>query len=482
MAIRPKVAAAAGAERILIVTDDVLTERMAGPAIRAWQIAEALSGSHEVVLATTSPTCERSSPAFVTEAAGPERFAELERWCSVVLFQGYVLNHVPVLKTTDKVMVVDLYDPLHLEALELGRDQPEPERSFNVSSSVRVLGEQMLRGDFFICASEKQRDLWLGFLSAAGRVNPANYGADPSLRRLIDVVAFGLPDQPPTRSQPALKGVVPGIGPDDRVILWGGGVYDWFDPLTAIRALDRLRSTHPDVRLYFLGVRHPNPAIEESRTLTAARELAAGLGLTGSHVFFNEGWVTYEQRADFLLDADVAVSLHVEHVETAFSFRTRILDYIWAGLPIVATRGDGFAEIIAREGLGEVVDGEDVDAVAAALARLLDDPGARERCRANAAGVAAGFVWSEVLRPLVDFCSRPGRAPDVDSLLPWPPVPAPPAPAETPVGSPAPAVAPTLEQRVRAAAQRAAAAYRRGGPAEVASGAVRYVRRHLPPT
>ncbi len=466
-------------QRILIVTDDVLTERMAGPAIRAWQIAEALSRHHEVVLATTSPTCERSSDRFATEAAGQERFAELERWCTVVLFQGYVLNHVPVLKTTEKVMVVDLYDPLHLEALELGRDQPEPERSYNVASSVRVLGEQMLRGDFFLCASEKQRDLWLGFLSAAGRVNPANYTADPSLRQLIDVVAFGLPDDPPVRDRPAMKGVIPGIGSEDRVVLWGGGVYDWFDPLTAIRAVDRLRASYPDLRLYFLGVRHPNPAIEESRTLTAARALASELGLAGTHVFFNESWVAYEDRSNFLLEADVALSLHVEHIETAYSFRTRILDYIWAGLPIVATRGDGFAEIIAREGLGAVVPGEDVDAAAAAIAALLDDPSARSRCRANAGAVARRFVWSEVLRPLLEFCDSPSRAADLGSLMPWPPVPAPPPPEPAPPEPVAPP--PLLHQRVRSAAGRAAAAYRRGGAAEVSAGLARWIRRTVHP-
>jgi glycosyltransferase involved in cell wall biosynthesis len=450
-------------QRILIVTDDVLTLRMAGPAIRAWQIAEALAPDHDVVLATTSPTCERSSPSFATESCGQDRFAQLEEWCTVVLFQGYVLNHVPVLRATDKIMVVDLYDPIHLEALELNAHQPEPDRSIHVASSVRVLGQQLLRGDFFICASEKQRDLWLGFLSAAGRVNPSTYAADPSLRGLIDVVAFGLPDHPPEHTRPALKGVVEGIGPDDEVVLWGGGVYDWFDPLTAIRAVDRVRPHRPGVRLFFLGVRHPNPAIEESRTLAAARALASELGLAGTHVFFNEDWVAYEDRPNYLLEADVAISLHVEHIEAAYSFRTRILDYLWAGLPIVATRGDTFADLIARRGLGCVVPGEDVEAVAAALLELLDDPSRRSEARARAGEVARSFVWSEVLRPLVRFCAAPDRAADRDTLLAWPPVEVAPPP---PVGVPPPA----------GRADRALAAYRRGGVTGLARGAVRRAR------
>lgn len=447
---------------------------MAGPAIRAWQIAEALASHHDVFLATTSPTCERASGSFAAESCGPDRFAELERWATVVIFQGYVLNHVPVLKTTDKVMVVDLYDPLHLEALELNAHRAEPERSLNIASSVRVLGEQILRGDFFLCASEKQRDLWLGFLSAAGRVNPSNYEADPSLRRLIDVVAFGLPDHPPEHTRPVIKGVVPGIGPDDEVVLWGGGVYDWFDPVTAIRAIDRVRRVRPRVRLFFLGVRHPNPAIEESRALVEARALSEALGLTGTHVFFNEEWVAYEDRPNYLLESDVAVSLHIEHIEAAYSFRTRILDYMWAGLPIVATRGDTFADLISRRGLGTVVPGQDVDAVADALQALLEDPAARQECRARSTEAARGFVWSEVLRPLVRFCADPRRAADTATLIPWPPVPAPPSPPSSPpaAGAPEPARGPLA---------RLEAAYRRGGPSELVRAGTRLVRRRLRP-
>src|SRR3712207_7324304 len=40
-----------------------------------------------------------------------------------------------------------------------------------VQSSTGVLNEQILRGDFFMCASEKQRDFWLGQMAALGRIN-----------------------------------------------------------------------------------------------------------------------------------------------------------------------------------------------------------------------------------------------------------------------------------------------------------------------
>jgi glycosyltransferase involved in cell wall biosynthesis len=129
---------------------------------------------------------------------------------------------------------------------------------------VDVLRRAALAGDFFICASERQRDYWLGLLDVCGRTNAHTYLADPTLRTLIDVVPFGLrADELPRASAPAIKGVVPGIAREDRVILWGGGLWEWLDPLTLIRAVARIEAQHPDVRLVFFSARHPNPAVPD---------------------------------------------------------------------------------------------------------------------------------------------------------------------------------------------------------------------------
>jgi glycosyltransferase involved in cell wall biosynthesis len=139
--------------------------------------------------------------------------------------------------------------------------------------------------------------------------------------------------------------------------------------------------------------------------------LAEELGLTGTHVFFNTDWVDYEDRANYLLDADLGVSTHFEHVETAFSFRTRILDYLWAGLPIVATDGDTFAGIIREHRLGEVVPPEDVDALAGAIEAVLYGED-RADIGARVSEFGRTFTWSHTLQPLVEFCRAPRHAAD----------------------------------------------------------------------
>jgi glycosyltransferase involved in cell wall biosynthesis len=185
-------------------------------------------------------------------------------------------------------------------------------------------------------------------------------------------------------------------------------VYNWFDPASLLYAIDRVRQTIPEVRLVFLGMGHPNPAIPEMRVAGEARALADSLGLTGTHVFFNEGWVPYDQRADMLLDADVAVSTHLSHIETRFSFRTRVLDYLWAGLPMVLTEGDTLADLVARQGAGVAVPPGDVEAIAEGLRQMLRHPPAPEA----GAELVRGLHWERVAAPLVEFCRAPRLAPD----------------------------------------------------------------------
>jgi glycosyltransferase involved in cell wall biosynthesis len=401
----------AARRRVAVITADVLSDQMAGPAIRAYHIAEQLATAHSVTLISTA-RCTIEHDGFACRYAPWGALEQVVGAAEVVVLQGFVSYHAPWLVRGEKILVIDLYDPINLEQLEQLRDRPATDRHATLDVTVRVLNEQLVRGDFFICASEEQRHFWLGQLSALGRLNPENYDRDPSMHSLITVCPFGLPSRPPTAEHPAIKGVAPGITHADKVILWAGGIYNWFDPLTLLRALHRLEAAHTDLRLYFLGMKHPNPDVPAMRMAGAARALAAELGLVGRSVYFNEGWVDYADRQNYLLDADVGVSTHFEQLETTFSFRTRILDYLWAGMPVVTTGGDSFGALVAAEGLGVTVAERDVDGLAAALERTVYDSNFVAACRANVERVRRRFVWEQSLQPLSEFCAAPARAAD----------------------------------------------------------------------
>jgi GT2 family glycosyltransferase/glycosyltransferase involved in cell wall biosynthesis len=405
---------AARKTKIIIITGEPVSKVMAGPAIRSWNMAEHLSREHEVRLLTFGAVGVRPRAFEVLSISTRDPHAADEHvdWADVIIFQGHAMAVYPAIRETQEVIVVDLYDPMHLEQLEQAKEQGPTKWAHEVKSATKVLNQQMKRGDFFLCASERQRHFWLGQLAGLGRLNPLTYAADSSLSSLLALVPFGLPAAEPERTAPALRGVIPGIGMDDKIVIWGGGIYNWFDPLSLISAIDLLRVTHANVRLFFLGMQHPNPNVPEMQMAFQARELSDTLGLTGTHVFFNEQWVPYAERQNFLMDADVGVSTHFEHIETTFSFRTRILDYLWTHLPIVTTRGDGFGDLVAAEGLGVAVRENDTVALAAALESMLFDDEASARARLNVGRVRQEFTWDKALAPLIEFCRDPHPAPD----------------------------------------------------------------------
>ncbi len=416
--------------RLLIISHDVVGTRMAGPGIRYWELARALAPHHQVQLIAPQPIDIRW-PGVTTGVyrwGEAPSLADHTAWAEIVLANGYVLEAHPELADLTVPLILDLYDPTLLENLELLRERPEAERLAQHRRDVALLQRQLAAGDLLLCATERQRDLYLGALMAAGRIAPACTDDDPLLQNLIDVLPFGLPAEPPVRGAPALRGVVAGIGPNDPLILWSGGLWDWMDPLALVRAMPVVVEQHPLARLVFMAGRRPG-VTATPRALAQARALAAELALLDRHVFFYEEWIPYARRADFLLEATVVVSLHRRHLETAYAaMRSRFLDCLWAGLPVVWSDGDAAAALVREQACGLVVPPEDPDAVAAALGGLLSDAALRTDMAARARALAPRFAWPEVIRPLLEWiASLPHRVVTrKPAPMPTPPEAAPP--------------------------------------------------------
>jgi glycosyltransferase involved in cell wall biosynthesis len=440
---------------VLVLANEHVNRRMAGPSIRCLELARVLSGDgHRVTLAAPFPSDLPPQP-FAVAHYDADSLPGLVADHNVVLLQGWVMERFPFLREVAARLVVDLYDPFPLEVLILFGQESIEKRLEAQAGSIRAVTDQLRDGDFFLCASEKQRDYWLGWLTAAGRVNPRTHEQDPRLRSLIDVVPFGVPSEPPVRTGPGIRGVIPGVEEGDLVALWAGGIYNWFDPVTLIRGVALAAPQLPRLRLVFMSTGHPNPEIQTMWTQVEARRVADQLGLTGRHVFFHEGWVAYEDRAGWLLDADLGVSTHFDHVETRFSFRTRILDYLWAGLPVLCTAGDTLADEVEHRGIGVTIAPESAEAVAAALLELGSDRERRRACGAAASAYAGSLTWTAVAAPLRRFCADPRPAADRGPGLRRMPVVFTPTRDDPPVASSPPPAAPGLAYRALRAVYRA---------------------------
>jgi glycosyltransferase involved in cell wall biosynthesis len=391
--------------RLLIISHDVVGQRMAGPGIRAWEMARALSSWAEITLIAPYPI-DVTAPGIRTgrfTLGDTSSLAFYLDQADVVLANGFLLEAHPELAEASQPLILDLYDPTLLENIELFRHASPVEREERARHDIDLLNRQLAAGDLFLCATERQRDLYLGALMAAGRITPERVDADPLLHSLIAVVPFGLPATPPVRTGPGVRGVIPGIGDNDLIILWNSGLWDWLDPLTLIQAMPQVIARVPNARLVFMAGKHPGGAAPMRMTDTA-RALASDLHLLDRHIFFYETWVPYADRANLLLDATVAVSLHRQHLEMAYAaIRSRVLDYLWVGLPAVLSDGDPAAALAREHGFALVTPPEDPEAVAQALITLLTDEARRAELADQARALAPQYTWTKVVRPIVRF-------------------------------------------------------------------------------
>lgn len=393
--------------RILLNSLGIVGETMAGPAIRYWEFAKSLSKKHEVILLIPNESDLRSEDFTIIKKNSDYRkyFKGVDVIITMIVTHAMALaakmNHVKI--------ILDAYDPIPLELLEIYKDRDMSFRKKEQNTLTDIFNFSFRMADSIICANENQRDLWTGLLLSLKKITPALYDQDNSFKSKIGIVPFGLPAEAPVKR---------GIGPKalfklketDKIVLWGGGIWDWFDPLTLIRAIDLICKKRSDVHLVFMGVKAPTDSDIELMTMPAkAIKLAKDLNLLDRHVFFNHGWVPYEQRTSFLMEADIGVSTHYDHLETRYSFRTRLLDYIWAGLPIINTEGDSFSRLIEQKKIGLTVPYKDVDSLAEAILKLIDQPAVSALMKKNLAQVSQDFYWDKLLEPLEAMIAQPRR-------------------------------------------------------------------------
>jgi GT2 family glycosyltransferase len=399
-------------KRVLVVTGEPLSENLAGPAIRALEISKFLVQDFDVLLATTKGNTLKHETVS-TISTRHRKLQLLVEWADIVVFQGLLISENPWLADTEKILIADVYDPFHLEILEQRKKQGINNRLRGSRDTTDALNRQLRRADYFICASERQRSLWLGQLAAEGRVNPYTYDASADLRRLIDVVPFGVSAKAPEKKSDPIRKLFPQIKTDDVIALWAGGVYDWLDPQVIVKAVKKLNN--PKLKLVFMGLKHPNSEIPVMNAVQELRNLSNELAMTNSSIFFVEDWVNYEDRSQFLLNADFGVSAHKEHIETQFSFRTRLLDHFWSGLPTISTTGDALAEVIEANNAGLTVPIEDVDAWVNALNKMISEDRLRNTFKENSLKLSQNYTWNKVLQPLYEFIKT--ATPAADRLL-----------------------------------------------------------------
>ena len=169
---------------------------MAGPGIRYRQFAVQLADRFDVTLVVPNEPDEELQGVHLLRAQdlGYRRFGQFIESFDAVVAQQLTIATMERLARRGRRVVYDLYDPLLFESLAYHQGDPEA-AAYAGSLSRAAMLKQILAlttGSAFLCASDRQRDLWLGVLSSLGRIGYDEYAADPPLERLVAVVPFGV--------------------------------------------------------------------------------------------------------------------------------------------------------------------------------------------------------------------------------------------------------------------------------------------------
>ncbi|HEY8769302.1 MAG TPA: hypothetical protein VIM03_02090 [Thermoleophilaceae bacterium] len=399
MAEIPEPTASARRGGILVLLEGGAGELRSGPEIRGWELARALARRMPVTVAVEGAAgagheaglrvVPRRRAGLIREAAAHD--AVLAPWVPAYLLAG--------LARPGTLTVADLYDPVEAEGASLGADS---DRQF-LESARRARAMQLRFADVILCASEPQRRALEGELAGlrAGRGDPA-----------VLLVPFGIGADPPEAGRRPLRSAFPAIAEDDPVVLWWGSIWRWMDAETAIRAVARAAERRPGMRLVITAGRPPRANAAGLGATREARALAKELGLLDRVVFFVDDWIPYDERHEYLLEADVGIALHRHPSEAELSVRARTMDFLWARLPCVLGEGTELGERFATAGFAREVAVGDVEGACAALVELVDDAGGARRARTAAAGLVPSYRWEVVTRPLAELLEgTDGRPP-----------------------------------------------------------------------
>ena len=365
---------------VVVATPDVVGERMAGPGIRAWHLARELA---KLAPTTLIAKVEGAPPSTAAGVGGAPLLLDRDSAEAYrALREADVLIGQPARRfrrfRREQKIAYDLFDPTVLELRELYGNKPSIRQRIHLAAEWSRLAWALGRADLLICATAQQR---------------AFYGSLQSNDAPWVEVPFGVDLEETTRCQK----------PQDQLIIWGGGVWEWLDPRTAVDAVLQLNAEGTRCKLLFLGRSRPNQSLVDRRRDDRFESL---LARGGEHVSANPDWVPYRERLSWLRSGKIAIMLHRPTAEAEYSIRTRIFDAIAAGTPVIATAKGFAADLVQQEGLGIVVPPEDVAAVAAAVRKLLRDDVFHSACVKNLERLRPRFAWDVVTRPLTEAVSK----------------------------------------------------------------------------
>jgi glycosyltransferase involved in cell wall biosynthesis len=383
-----------------------------GGGMRAWGLAKGLQEQGvEVTVAVNN-----SFPQELEECEG----IKLTNWSPDEAFRGllgafdaiiasycmgsdsvFIADNTP----SDTQLILDLYVPIYVEVS--ARDSEDIDTEYrNYMADIQHFNHVLRRGDYFLCASQVQKIFYTGVLGSLGVVNPRSYREGRIL-----VVPFGIHDLPVISERDPYREEL-GIAKKDFVVLWFGGLYPWFrvdELMDSIKSL----SSEKNIKFVIVGGKNPfnsNPNFVKQYTF--AHDYATKHKLLDKSLFFVE-WVDFDDRINWFTNADLIISINNPGEENSFSWRTRVMDFVWGETAILTNGEDVLSEELLAKNAAVRLPSLSSQSISETIKHLAKNPSELTKLKKNLHAVKEDYFWHQVVKPAMEVIAS-GKRPNID--------------------------------------------------------------------
>ena len=258
------------------------------------------------------------------------------------------------------------------------------------------------QADKYSTCSTPQKFALVGQLGMASRLNRHTMG--------YEFVHAILPGAPSKHEEISPEMVVRGrtVPQDAFIVLWAGGYNVWTDVDTLFQALDQAMGKDPRIHYVSAGA-----GVKLTNNNSYERFLEMIATSQYRDRFHLLGWQPSTVVPGLYQQANVGVNLDAFHYETLLGTRTRLVEMMHYGLPVITTLGCELSYIIENQGLGLTFPIGDANTFSNHILTLANDKTLQQKLADQAAKYTNHQLsFQATTQPFQEWAKNPALAPD----------------------------------------------------------------------
>lgn len=258
------------------------------------------------------------------------------------------------------------------------------------------------QADAYSTCSTPQKFEVVGQLGMVERLNRETIGYD-----FVHAILPGAPSQPrEIRETIQVRGEK--VPEDAFIVLWCGGYNVWTDVQTLFWGLNDAMERDPRIHYVSAGA-----AVSMQNNNSYERLLDLINRSPNKHRFHMLGWQPSSVIPGLYQQADVGVNLDASHYETMLGTRTRLVEMMHHGLPVITTLGCELSYIVKNQELGLTFRIGDAKAFANQIRALAKDQSLQQKLAQRASDYTRHELsFEQTTQSFLEWASEPSFAPD----------------------------------------------------------------------